>query len=318
VPNRESKGRSMARRTLHLPLMFAAAVLACAAAVVALLAVPKEAEATFPGKNGRIAFVGGGVIYTINRDGSAKRRVTDTRSGGYPIGYSPDGKRITYTSYEGDNDGNPTGPQEDSEIYTIGVGGGGKTNVTHNNSYDESSSYSPDGRRIVYSGSDGHDLEIYTIGVNGKDRVRLTNNATNDGYPVYSPDGKRIAAWSEKGQYIYTISVHGDGKSKVVGGDDPSYSPDGRRIAYTGRRFFERDAEIYTVNVDGSHRTKVTDNDSIDYRPSYSPDGKKIAYIRGRGLNPDIYTKSVGGGGKSNKVTSGSYIVSNPSWGSRP
>jgi hypothetical protein len=203
------------RRTLYMPaLLVAAVVVACAAT---LLAVSKEAEATFPGKNGRIAYVGGGVIYTINPDGSAKRRVTDTRSGGYPIGYSPDGKRITYTSYEGDNDGNPTGPQKDLEIYTIGVGGGAKTNVTHNNRYDASSSYSPDGRRIVYEGSDGHDLEIYTIGVNGKDRVRLTNNATNDGYPVYSPDGKRIAAWSEKGQYIYTIGVHGGGKSKVVG-----------------------------------------------------------------------------------------------------
>jgi Tol biopolymer transport system component len=248
-------------------LLVAAVLVACAAAVATLLAVSKEAEATFPGKNGRIAYGGGGVIYTINPDGSAKRRVTDTSSGGDPIGYSPDGKRITYTDYEGFN---------------------------------------------------GKDTEIYTIGVDGKNRVRLTNNATNDGFPVYSPDGKRIAAWSEKGQYIYTIGVHGGGKSKVVGGSDPSYSPNGRRIAYTGRRFFERDAEIYTVNVDGSHRTKVTNNDSIDYRPSYSPDGKKIAYIGGRGLNPDIYTRSVGGGGKSNKVTGGSHIWSNPSWGSRP
>jgi dipeptidyl aminopeptidase/acylaminoacyl peptidase len=94
-----------------------------------------------------------------------------------------------------------------------------------------------------------------------------------------------------------------------------AYSPDGRRIAYTGSRFFERDAEIYTINVDGSHRTKVTDNNSIDYWPSYSPNGKKIAYLRSRGLNPDIYTKNVGGGGKSNKVTDGRYMESNPSWG---
>ena len=97
-----------------------------------------------------------------------------------------------------------------------------------------------------------------------------------------------------------------------------AYSPDGRRIAYTGSRFFERDAEIYTINVDGSHRTKVTDNNSIDYWPSYSPNGKKIAYLRGRGPNPDIYTKNVGGGGKSNEVTDGRYIESNPSWGNRP
>jgi Tol biopolymer transport system component len=306
----------LARRKLYLPVMIAAAVaVACA---VALSAVSEKAEATFPGKNGRIAYVGGGVIYTINPDGSGKTRVTNTRVGGYAIDYSPDGKKITYTSYEGYNDGNPTGKQKDAEIYTIDVDGGGKTNVTNNNRYDESSSYSPDGKRIAYAGWDGHDLEIYTIGVHGKNGVRLTNNATNDASPVYSPNGKKIAAWSEKGPYIYTISVHGGDKSKVVGGDDPSYSPDGKMIAYTGRRFFERDSEIYTINVNGRHRTKVTNNNATEYWPSYSPNGKKIAFIRGRGRNPDIYTKNVEGGGKSKKVTGSRYIESNPSWGGRP
>jgi TolB protein len=300
----------------YLPALIVAAVLMACAVVV--LVVSEKAEATFSGKNGRIAYVGGGVIYTINPDGSGKQKVTDTRVGGYSIDYSPTAKKVTYTSYEGFNDGNPTGPQKDTEIYTINTDGSGKTNVTNNNRGDEDSSYSPDGKRIAYAGWDGHDLEIYTIGVHGKNRVRLTNNATNDGYPDYSPDGKKIAAWSEKGQYIYTIRVHGGDKSKVVQGSDPSYSPDGERIAYTGRRFFERDSEIYTINVNGRHRTKVTNNNATDYWPSYSPDGKKIAFIRGRGRNPDIYTKNVGGGGKSKKVTGSRYIESNPSWGSRP
>jgi Tol biopolymer transport system component len=308
----------MVRRKLYLPALLgplvAAVLMACAAAVV----VSKEAEATFPGKNGRIAYNSQGVIYTINPNGTGKFKVTNTRVGGYYIDYSPDGKNITYTSYEGFNDGNPTGPQKDTEIYTINVDGSAKTNVTNNNRGDEDSSYSPDGKRIAYAGWDGHDLEIYTIGVHGKNRVRLTNNATNDGYPDYSPNGKKIAAWSEKGQYIYTISVHGGGKSKVVKGSDPSYSPDGKRIAYTGRRFFERDPEIYTIDVNGRHRTKVTNNNATEYWPSYSPDGKKIAFIRGRGRNPDIYTKNVDSGGESKKVTGSRSIWSNPSWGSRP
>jgi Tol biopolymer transport system component len=307
------------RRTRHLTALLgtlaAAVLVACA---VALLAVSKEAEATFPVKNGRIAYNSNGVLYTINPDGSAKTKVTDTRVSGYPIDYSPDGKKITYTSYEGFNDGNPTGPQKDTEIYTIKVGGGAKTNVTNNNRDDEDSSYSPDGKRIAYTHWDGHDLEIYTMNTDGTGKFQLTNNATDDGYPVYSPNGKKIAAWSESGQFIYTIGVHGGGKTKVTEGQDPDYSPNGKKIAFTGRRFFERDPEIYTINVNGRHRTKVTNNNATDYWPSYSPDGKKIAYIRGRGRNPDIYTKNVGGGGKSNKVTGSRYIESNPSWGSRP
>jgi hypothetical protein len=68
----------MARRLLYLPLMVAAAVLlACLVAVATLLAESKEAQSTFPGKNGRIAFVStrdskteSGDIYTMNPSGT--------------------------------------------------------------------------------------------------------------------------------------------------------------------------------------------------------------------------------------------------------
>ena len=108
------RGRGMTtRRTLHLPALLgtlaAAVLVACA---VALLAVSGEAEATFPGKNGKIAYNSGGVIYTINPDGSAKTKVANTRVSGYPIDYSPDGKKITYMSYEGFNDGKTPVPKK--------------------------------------------------------------------------------------------------------------------------------------------------------------------------------------------------------------
>jgi hypothetical protein len=77
------------RRTLYLPVMIAATVaVACA---VALLAVLREAEATFPGKNGRIAYAGWNrgkdfEIYTINARGGGKSRVTNDDA--YPYGLS--------------------------------------------------------------------------------------------------------------------------------------------------------------------------------------------------------------------------------------
>jgi len=159
------------RRTLYLPLLLAAAVLAvaCAAAVATLLAVSKEAEATFPGKNGRIAYQDSFVIYTINPDGSAKRRVTDTHSGGDPIGYSPDGKRITYTDYEGFNG-------KDTEIYTINVGGGAKTKVTNNNTPDYWPSYLPDGKKIAYIRDRGRIPDIYAIDSSGGSKSRVTGS----------------------------------------------------------------------------------------------------------------------------------------------
>ena len=65
----------MARRKLYLPVLIAAAVLV-ACSVALLVALSEKAEATFPGKNGKIAYVGGGVIYTINPGGGGTTKVT--------------------------------------------------------------------------------------------------------------------------------------------------------------------------------------------------------------------------------------------------
>src|SRR5215207_3162136 len=73
------KGRDMSRRTLYLPaLIVAAGLMVCAAAV---LAASKEAEATFPGKNGNIAYTRlDGTdfeIYTIPPTGGAPTSLTN-------------------------------------------------------------------------------------------------------------------------------------------------------------------------------------------------------------------------------------------------
>ncbi len=125
----------MASRTLHLqaPLgtLASAVVVACA---VALLAVSEKAEATFPGKNGRIAyssFDGNDYeIYTVNSRGGDKFQVTNNNRDDYSPSYSPNGKRIAYVELD----------RNDAELYTINAGGRGKTQLTHNNSDDDAPS----------------------------------------------------------------------------------------------------------------------------------------------------------------------------------
>jgi Tol biopolymer transport system component len=118
-------------RTVLLSASVILAVVLLAAAA-ALLAVPKEAEATFPGQNGKIAYVSNGPgdheIFTIDPDGGADTNITnndlpheDTPS------YSPDGTRIAYSKENLAEDL----PRYDREIYTIRVTGGGKTQVTN-------------------------------------------------------------------------------------------------------------------------------------------------------------------------------------------
>jgi Tol biopolymer transport system component len=70
----------------------------------------------------------------------------------------------------------PGGLAPDSVIYTINAGGRGKFQVTHNNTFESTPDYSPDGKKIAYvHGTRGlgpgstqkHGGEIYTINATG-------------------------------------------------------------------------------------------------------------------------------------------------------
>src|SRR5919106_1713133 len=170
----------MARRwTFYLPVMIGAAVaVACA---VVLSALSEKAEATFPGKNGRIAYSGYDgndyEIYTINSRGEAKRKVTNNNRDDYSPSYSPGAKRIAYVKVEG----------TDTEIYTIRVGGRSETKLTHNNADEAAPSYSPDGKKIVYAGLAGlernnAESDIYKINAVGGAKTKLTHNNKYDTY----------------------------------------------------------------------------------------------------------------------------------------
>jgi hypothetical protein len=88
---------------------------------------PRPAGATFPGPNGKIAYMvlNDSGIYTINPGGGGKTKVAV----GQEPSYSPDGERIAYECYKAL--GTDDGEDFDSEICTINVGGGGKSQVTN-------------------------------------------------------------------------------------------------------------------------------------------------------------------------------------------
>jgi Tol biopolymer transport system component len=166
-------------------------------------------------------------------------------------------------------------------IYTINPidPGKGKTEVTKG----EQPSYSPDGTKIAFAASDGHDAEIYTVESTGGKPIQVTNNASNDLQPSFAPDGRRIAYTCSDGHdaEICTINPATGGKPFQLTKNEkldfgPSWSPSGNKIAYSG--LTRTDWEIFTIDARGGARFNVTDNDAYDYYPDYSPNGKKIAY----------------------------------------
>jgi dipeptidyl aminopeptidase/acylaminoacyl peptidase len=110
------RGRSLTRSN---PFGALAAVVAAALVAVGVLGLVEvqPAEATFPGKNGKIAFQsdrgGSYEIYTMNKNGIKIDKLTTNPADDEDPAFSPDGKTI---AFESDCDG-------DSDIYKMTVKG---------------------------------------------------------------------------------------------------------------------------------------------------------------------------------------------------
>lgn len=109
---------------LLLAVVFALAALG---AVAVLLASGRSAEASFPGKNGLLAFdapVDDGTpqIFTIKPDGSSLKQRTNTTTGGTDPTWSADGTKIAYTGWDG----------HDVEIYVKDITTRRTTQITDN------------------------------------------------------------------------------------------------------------------------------------------------------------------------------------------
>ena len=180
-------------------------------------------------------------IYVMDADGGNLHRLTNNPSSDYAPSWSPDGKRIAFVS---DRDGHvDANDWLTAEIYVMDADGGNPQNLTNNPSDDRDPSWSPDGKRIVFSsdrdmerGNAAHNVEIYVMDADGKNQQRLTKNLTEDKDPSWSPDGKRIVFRSRR-----------DGHFRGEAG-----------ITY----------EIYAMDADGGNEQKLTENRKNDKDPS--------------------------------------------------
>jgi Tol biopolymer transport system component len=131
-------------------------------------------------------------IYVSRPDGSHLHRVT-TLPRGYEFDiapqFSPDGKRIVFTRFRLDDQGNET-----SELHVVNVDGTHETPLAATaDLYPGDANWSPDGKTLVFEAY----LPIFSIRPDGTHLRQLTEGQRPDGFtassdPVYSPDGHQI------------------------------------------------------------------------------------------------------------------------------
>ena len=294
------------RRTMAL-----ATAMVLAGLLLALAAAAREADATFPGENGKIAFAsnranGEGVnnpegdfeIFTMNPDGTGLTQLTENSAFDFNPEWSPDGGQI---AFESDRD-------LFSDIFVMNSDGSGQTNVTNNRAFDRSAAFAPDGERIIFdsnlsAGVDNPtgDTEIFSINLDGTGLQQLTNNTARDFFPDYVPDGRKIAFVSDRDfrPGIYTMSADGTKQKKVsrdsgIAFASPGWSPDSSRITFTSDQ--EGGYDIYLMRANGAGQQRLTVNGlPTDSGPVFSPDGGQIAFHTNRDGNFEIYEMGADG-----------------------
>jgi TolB protein len=292
-----------------------AVLLACG---VAIVTAGEQAQAAFPGDNGKLAFIrpsppnGYYALYTINQDGTELTRLV-----GFPFTHvnspvwSPDGRKLVFYVEAGTLPDNPEG---DSEIYVVNADGTGLTNVTNNAFFDLAPTWSPNGRHIAFVSERGGNREIYVMNADGSGQTRITQSFGSEHTPAWSPDGTKFAF--DRDQDIYTMNIDGTNQERLTETPEweqgPDWSPDGKLIAFARRPGGAGD--IYVMNADGTDQTKLTDDPEHDFDPAWSPDGNQIAFESTRdGVTEDIYVMNADGSGVKN-VTNSHLSHYRPNW----
>jgi Tol biopolymer transport system component len=203
-------------------------------------------------------------IYTMNADGSDKRKLLDTPAGA--PAWSPDGRYIAYLSVS------------DGAIYVTHADGSGTPKMVTNDFVtdiisddDTDIQWSPDCKKLAFAASG----IIYLANLSDEEGVtktqRLTSKAiTPASQPSWSPVGNEIAFTrgdtSTPGvpSHVYKMDADGSNVTRLTNfawGKDlwPTWSPDGRKIAFV-RVSNERDhsgeiresSAVVVMNSDGS------------------------------------------------------------------
>ena len=190
----------------------------------------------------------GNEIYWMKIDGTCLTRVTNNRSSDIHPAWSPDGKKIVFSSSRGDGR---------YRIYSVDVPECGAnasipiaTRLTQREGFKPA--WSSDGCRIAFFGPSGGFSKIFSMKPNGTDLRRLGGAYGHNVHPTWSPDGNRIAFVKVVNGVGWMFSMKADGSDvqpwvfSLTGVSQPSWGANGK-IAF---RYY--DGMIYRANPDGS------------------------------------------------------------------
>ena len=257
---------------------------------VGTLASGPSASATFPSRNGLIAFQADvddrAQIFTIRSNGKQLRQVTNVDGVAALPDWSPDGRQIVFTL-------------DECTIAVMDADGGNLQAIASEpGACLNDANYAPDGARVVYTrfDFDREVEEIWSMAIDGSDRRFITDRGGPD--PNVSPDGRMISFKGPPDGALFVADLDGSDVRQISPSISVTYkhdwAPDGQHLVVSDNSDPAPDeaVNVVTVRPDGSDWTYLTDYPA-GYRANvggYAPDGQWIVFrLEGPGLVPTMY-----------------------------
>jgi len=203
--------------------------------------------------------------------------------------------------------------------------------ITSDEAVEEWPAWSPDGKRLVFSRTEGGYRNLFLKSYPGGEETQLTKGQRDDIQPASSPDGKTIAlvrsntasgklepsdvlGWYDGGD-VWKVDVASGREALLVSGAfNPSWSPDGAHLAVDAG--ISGAHRIWVTDANGRNSRQVTNDSSevvVHMSPDWSPDGKRLVFRRLQQQKSDIVVVDLATG-RTTWVTHDDVVDVNPAW----
>lgn len=219
------------------------------------------------------------------------------------LNWSSDGEQISFSGLQTVTlDGKD---QIVSDIYVVNVNGKGAKKVTGEERNELFSSFSPDGKLLVFGSQTrtGETSDIFSVRVDGTGLRQLTFGPGRNTMPSFSPNGRQVAFVSNREggtQQIFVMDAEGTNLVRVTSRNDlnyynPQWSPEGTLLVFYS--IGDEGQKIWTAFPDGSFKEQLRLYSDRNVNPSFSPDGKRIVFSTDLdGEDGGIFTMNTDGG----------------------
>lgn len=152
-----------------------------------------------------------------------------------------------------------------SDIYELHVPSNYSKRLTTSRAIETTPSYSPDGKKIIYTSDISGSQKIYIMDANGKNIRKISRNKGAYSKPIWSPDGSQIAFTKiYRNQFgIGLMRTDGSDEKIIAQGyviEGAKFSPNGRYLIYSkqvsayGRQSIPK---LFTIDILTGHEYQI-------------------------------------------------------------